>query len=358
MKAILALEDGKVFEGESFGATGEAAGEVVFNTGMSGYQEVLTDPSYSGQMVAMTYPLIGNYGVNREDVESDRVQVEAFIVKEVCRHPSNHRSTGSLDAYLAENNVMGVEGIDTRALTRHIRLAGAMKGVLSTEDPDRESLVRKAGDFPGLVGRDLVKGVTCQEAYTWAENGDGFRVVVIDCGVKFNILRILERKGCSVRVVPASTPAEAILGMEPDGVFLSNGPGDPAGVPYVYGTVRELAGKLPVFGICLGQQMLGLAMGGRTYKLKFGHRGANHPVKNVATGRIEITTQNHGFCVDMDSLPADELEVTHINLNDNTCEGLSHREYPLFSVQYHPEAGPGPHDSEYLFDRFIEQMKK
>jgi len=369
MKALIALEDGTIFTGKSFTGPGETSGEIVFNTGMSGYQEVLTDPSYRGQIVTMTYPLIGNYGVNPEDMESDRVQVEAFLIKEYNAIPSNFRSTGTLADLLKRNNVLGIEGIDTRALTRHIRVAGAMKGVVSTEDPDPESLVRKAKNSPGLVGRDLVREVTCSEPYGWQDNhpvpGSNFRtaapgryrVVVYDFGLKYNQLRLLAERGCSVQVVPCTTSAGEILAMDPDGVFLSNGPGDPAAIGGVVENVRALFGKKPIFGICLGNQLLGLAYGGSTYKLKFGHRGVNQPVKDLTTGKIEITSQNHGFCVDAATLDQKEVELTHINLNDNSVEGMRHRRHPIFSVQYHPENAPGPHDSLYLFDRFIDMMK-
>ncbi|MDH3360109.1 MAG: glutamine-hydrolyzing carbamoyl-phosphate synthase small subunit, partial [Desulfobulbaceae bacterium] len=364
----VALEDGTIFEGESFTGPGEATGEVVFNTSMSGYQEVLTDPSYTGQIVTMTYPLIGNYGVNDEDNESEKIQVEAFLIKEYNAIPCNFRATGNLGDFLQKQGVLGVQGIDTRALTRHIRIGGAMKCVVSTEDLDPASLVAKAKKSAGLVGRDLVKEVTCSEPYGWSDDspkpGSNFstaaagkyKVVTYDFGLKYNQLRLLADRGCSVQVVPATTSAADVLAMNPDGIFLSNGPGDPAGVPGVVENIREILGKKPVFGICLGHQMLGLAYGGKTYKLKFGHRGGNQPVKDLSTGKIEITSQNHGFCVDMDSLPTDEVELTHINLNDNSVEGMRHKKFSAFSVQHHPENAPGPHDSIYLFDRFIEAM--
>ncbi|MBN1871369.1 MAG: glutamine-hydrolyzing carbamoyl-phosphate synthase small subunit [Candidatus Omnitrophica bacterium] len=364
-RAKIAFEDGKVFEGVSFGAPGERCGEVVFNTSMAGYQEILTDPSYKGQIVAMTYPLIGNYGVNRDDVESAKTFVEGFIVKELSRITSNWRSQKSLDEYLNENNIIGIEGIDTRALTRHIRLKGAMKAIISTEDRADKDLVEKAGSSPGLIGRDLVKDVTCNKTYLWSQPmaysrsmaKKRYNVVVLDCGVKFNILRHLVSAGCKVTVVPARTGAGKILEMKPDGVLLSNGPGDPQGVPYVVNTVKSLIKKIPIFGICLGHQMLGLALGGVTYKLKFGHHGGNHPVKDLRSGRVAITVQNHGFCVDLKTLDEEDIEITHMNLNDNTLEGIRHRKYPIFSVQFHPEAGPGPHDAEYLFGEFINMMK-
>ncbi|MFZ5585955.1 MAG: glutamine-hydrolyzing carbamoyl-phosphate synthase small subunit [Thermodesulfobacteriota bacterium] len=376
-KALLALEDGTTFPCRAFAGRGEVAAEVCFNTAMTGYQEVLTDPSYKGQMVAMTYPLIGNYGTNPEDVESAAVQVSAFLVKEYQPLPSNFRSTQSLGDYLEAAGVLGVEGLDTRALTRHLRMKGAMRGVLSTEDLDPASLVRKANDSPGLVGVDLVKEVTCQRAYRWINGkidrgldldgamdpeavwagGKGrWRVVALDCGIKYNILRRLEARDMKVLVVPAFTSAETIARTAPDGVFLSNGPGDPAAVTYVVQTVRELLGVRPIFGICLGHQMLGQALGGQTFKLKFGHRGANQPVMDLITTKVEITSQNHGFCVDADSIPDPDVVMTHLNLNDRTLEGLSHKRIPMFCVQYHPEASPGPHDADYLFDRFVEMM--
>ncbi len=368
-KALLALSDGTVFEGYSFGAEGEVCGEVIFNTSLTGYQEILTDPSYRGQIVVMTYPHIGNYGTNHEDVESSRPWVEGFVVKEPCPCPSNFRSEASLDDYLKRYGIVGIAGIDTRALTRHIREEGAMEGVISTIDLDPESLVRKARQLPGLEGRDLVREVTCERPYKWTEGvwepGRGYtvhcelnyRVVVYDFGVKFNILRNLTSAGCEVTVVPASTPAEEVLKMRPDGVMLSNGPGDPAAVTYAIENIRRLIGRVPIFGICLGHQLLALALGGRTYKLKFGHHGGNHPVMDLKTGKVEITVQNHGFAVDLDSLKG-LAELTHINLNDRTVEGLSLKDHPLFSVQYHPEAGPGPHDSTYLFRRFVELMER
>ncbi len=362
MKALLVLEDGTVFRGESFGAAGERYGEVVFNTSMTGYQEIITDPSYKGQIVAMTYPLIGNYGVNPEDVESRKPFLEGFVVKEYSKVASNWRSRQSLGDYLKENKIMGIEGIDTRVLTLHIRQAGAMKAVLSTIDPDEKSLMKKAGKSAGLVGVDLVKEVTIDKKYVWRSKVKGskprFSVAVLDCGVKFNSLRELEKNECRVIVLPAKTSAEEILGLKPDGLLLSNGPGDPAAVGYVIETTRRLIGKLPIFGICLGHQMLGLALGGKTYKLKFGHHGANHPVKDLRTGRVCITSQNHGFCVDIKSLPGKEMEITHINLNDRTVEGMRHRKAPAFSVQFHPEASPGPHEAEYLFGEFMRMMEK
>ncbi len=361
MKALLALEDGTIFTGRAFAGKGEAAGEVVFNTSMTGYQEILTDPSYRGQIVTMTYPLIGNYGVNDEDVESGRVQAQAFIIREYEPVPSNWRSRRSLAEYLESQGVIGIEGIDTRALTRHLRVAGAMKGVLSTEDLDPESLVARAKASPGLVGRDLVREVTCPSPHEWpvvsGKKRGLYRVVAFDFGVKHNILNCVARTGCKVIVVPATASADEIRKLNPDGILLSNGPGDPEPVTYAIRTIQEIMGEFPIFGICLGQQLLGLALGGKTYKLKFGHRGANHPVKNLATGKVEITAQNHGFCVDIDSIRNNDIEVTHLNLNDGTLEGLRHRHLPVFSVQYHPEASPGPHDASYLFDEFIGNMK-
>jgi len=367
MKAILALEDGKIFKGESFGARGESYGEIVFNTSMTGYQEIITDPSYKGQIVTMTYPLIGNYGVNKEDVESRKPFLEGFVVKEYSKVYSNWRSHQSLGDYLKKNKILGIEGVDTRGLTLHIRQAGAMKAVLSTENSDEKGLVKKARASRGLIGVDLVKEVSCEKIYRW-DKGQGaggkgqgrgkFRIVVLDCGVKFNILRILARHGCDVTVVPASTSAESITALKPDGICLSNGPGDPAAVGYVIETVRNLIGKFPIFGICLGQQMLGLAFGGRTYKLKFGHHGGNHPVKDLKTGHVYITVQNHGFCVDMDSINKKEIEMTHVNLNDHTSEGMRHKRLPILSVQFHPEASPGPRDAEYLFGNFVDMIKK
>lgn len=361
MKALLALEDGTVFTGRAFAGKGEVLGEVVFNTGMTGYQEILTDPSYCGQIVTMTYPLIGNYGINPEDAESARIRAEALIVREYEPVPGNRRSRQSLAEYLEKENVIGIEGIDTRALTRHIRLAGAMKGIISTEDPDPGSLIAKAKASPGLIGRDMVKEATCPAPYAWTSNvcADArFRIVVFDFGVKHNILNCAARAGCSVTVVPATTSADEVRKLNPDGILLSNGPGDPEPVVYAVRTIRELLEDYPIFGICLGQQLLGLALGGRTYKLKFGHRGANHPVKNLRTGKVEITSQNHGFCVDIDSIRNREVEVTHINLNDGTLEGMRHKHLPVFSVQYHPEASPGPHDAAYLFGEFIGNMEK
>jgi carbamoyl-phosphate synthase small subunit len=369
MKAALALADGRVFYGQAFGASGEISGEVVFNTSMSGYQEILTDPSYRGEIVTMTYPLIGNYGINKEDVESSRPHLAGFIVKEACETPSNWRSEMSLGAYLKENNIIGLAGIDTRALVRHIRDKGAQTGVISTIDLNADSLAAKAKASPSIVGYDLVREVTCEEAYEWNEGvwdlakgyekvqgPASFKVVAYDFGIKRNILRNLVSKGCAVTVVPATTPAKEVLAMHPDGVFLSNGPGDPEPITYAQENIRKLLGKVPLFGICLGHQLLSIALGGRTYKLKFGHRGGNQPVRRGEGHNVEITSQNHGFAVDAASLKNDAV-VTHINLNDNTVEGLRHNVFPAFSVQYHPEASPGPHDANYLFGEFIELMR-
>jgi len=368
-KAILALADGLVFEGYSFGAEGETSGEIVFNTSMTGYQEILTDPSYKGQIVTMTYTQIGNYGVNDEDVESARPYVEGFIVKEYMDFPSNWRKKKSLDEYLKEYKIVGIQGIDTRALTRHLRDFGAQPGVISTNDLNPESVVTKAKALPNMSGLDLVKDVTCKKPYQWDEgdwdlekgyakkSSSTYKVVAYDYGIKRNILRLLTSAGCAVTVVPATMSAEEVLAMELDGVFLSNGPGDPEPVTYAIENIRRLLGKKPLFGICLGQQLLGLALGGKTYKLKFGHHGGNQPIMDLTTRKVEIAAENHGFAVDMDTVK-DHVVMTHMNLNDKTCEGFQHKTLPAFCVQYHPEASPGPHDSRYLFQRFIDMMKK
>ncbi len=370
MKAVLLLEDGTVFEGTGFGAKGQQCGEVVFNTSMTGYQEILTDPSYYEQIITMTYPLIGNYGVNTDDRESRRIFARGLIVKEGCSYPSNWRSSGSLGGYLKSNKIVGLEGIDTRRLVKHIRDRGAMRGIISSTELRPAALKKKLAEYPGLVGRDIVRDVTSSKPYDWdkgvvdifsqsAAKGAGrYNVVAYDFGVKHNILRLLHSHNCRVRVVPAQTTAKETLSRKPDGVFLSNGPGDPAAVDYAIKSVHDLLGKVPIFGICLGHQILALALGGKTYKLKFGHRGANHPVKNLDTGRVEITSQNHGFCVDINSLARKDVELTHINLNDNTLEGFRCKRLSAFCVQYHPEASPGPHDSQYLFASFIQLMDK
>lgn len=357
--AIVALEDGSIFRGKCFGRRGEKTGEVVFNTSMYGYQEILTDPSYKGQIVAMTYPMIGNYGVNFDDNESDKPKVEGFIVKELSTVYSNWRARGSLDDFLEKHGIIGIEGIDTRALTRHLRIAGAMKGIISTDDLEPDSLIEKARLSPCLVGCDLVREATCQQVHRPVFSGGEktFAVSAIDCGMKTSILKKLDERGCRLTVFPATASPEEIRRSNPDGIFISNGPGDPEGVPYLIETVRKLLGYKPVFGICLGHQIIGLALGGGTYKLKFGHRGGNHPVMDLKTGKIDITAQNHGFCVDGNTLDQKEVELTHINLYDKTLEGLKHKEMPLFSVQYHPEASPGPHDAVHLFDRFVSMMK-
>jgi carbamoyl-phosphate synthase small subunit len=369
--AKLALEDGTVFTGRAFGAEGEVDGEVCFNTSMTGYQEILTDPSYRGQIVTMTYPEIGNYGVNPEDVESGKPHLAGFIVKEGSRRASNFRSDGQLDEYLDRYGIVGIEGIDTRALVRRLRIQGAMNGILSTTDLDDGSLVAKAKASPGLVGRDLVREVIPEKPAGWNEPLNRWskltgepggavsegapHVVALDFGMKWNIARHLFDMGCRVTVLPGTATADDVLALEPDGVFLSNGPGDPEPITYAQETIRALLGKKPIFGICLGHQLLCLAAGAKTFKLKFGHRGANQPVQNLANTRVEITSQNHGFAVDGDSLPED-LEVTHINLNDDTIEGVRHKKHPAFSVQYHPEASAGPHDSNYLFGQFKEML--
>ncbi|MBU2227940.1 MAG: glutamine-hydrolyzing carbamoyl-phosphate synthase small subunit [Proteobacteria bacterium] len=372
-QALLVLEDGTVYRGQAFAGKGEVLGEVVFNTGMTGYQEVLTDPSYKGQIVAMTYPLIGNTGINPEDMESAGIRLEGFVVREYSDFPSNWRSRRDLKEFLEAQDKLGVEGIDTRALTRRIRITGAMRGILSTETADEGLLLQRVRAYPGLVGRDLVKEVTCQAPYLWKDGAPREmpdapeasgpsggaagrrRVVVLDCGVKYNILRNLEKRGCEVLVLPAAATGEEMLAQRPDGILLSNGPGDPAALPYIVEAVRAVLGKVPLFGICLGHQILGQEAGGRTAKLKFGHHGINQPVKNRRSGRVEITSQNHGFVVLPESLSG-ERETTHENLNDRTSEGLRYPDLKAFSVQYHPEAAPGPNDADYLFDEFIRLM--
>lgn len=374
--ALLVLEDGTVYEGRAFAGRGEAFGECVFNTAMTGYQEVITDPSYKGQIVAMTYPLVGASGINPDDMESGDLHLEGFVVREYQSHPSNWRSRQSLQEFLEAAGKLAVEGIDTRALTRRLRTAGVMRGVISTESRDTEALVARVREYPGLVGRDLVQFVTCRDPYRWQDgrrvaglpareeppaSREGkttvpIRVVVIDCGVKYNILRSLDERGCDVVVVPAATRAEDVLALSPDGVLLSNGPGDPEAVPYVVATARRILGRVPLFGICLGHQILGLALGGRTAKLKFGHHGINQPVQNRESGRVEITSQNHGFVVLPETLPA-QHRPTHGNLNDCTSEGIALPPQRAFSVQYHPEAAPGPHDATYLFDQFVQTME-
>ena len=385
MEALLVLEDGTTFEGRSFGAPGEMVGEVVFNTGMTGYQEIITDPSYRGQMVVMTYPHIGNTGINDEDPESQHPHLRALIVRDASLRESNWRANQTLTRYLNAHGIMALTEVDTRALTRHIRNYGALRGAMSTVDLDPASLQAKAQAAPTTSEQDLVAEVTCSEPYTWTEPVDeawrpdlwpdtpstqhanlpsstakgrstSLHVVAYDCGIKRNILRQLTASGCRVTVVPAQTTSEETLALEPDGVFFSNGPGDPECASYTVDALRGLIGEVPIFGICLGHQILGLAYGGTTYKLKFGHRGSNQPVKDLETGRIEITSQNHGFCVDLESLDPDEVELTHVNLNDGSLEGMRHKKFPAFSVQYHPENAPGPHDSLYLFDRFIAMM--
>jgi len=357
MKAILALEDGTIFEGQSLGAAGRAYGEVVFNTGMTGYQEILTDPSYAGQMVTLTYPMIGNYGINEEDFESRRVQVEGFIVREAAQEPSNWRCGKTLDAYLKEKNIVAISGVDTRELTRALRVRGVMMGAISTDETREEALARIQSS-PSYAGIDFVRKVTTEEPYTWPFEGTPkHHICLLDCGVKYNIMRSLAAVGCQTTVFPCTTPAEAILERNPDGIMLSPGPGDPSLLGYAVETVKKLALAKPTMGVCLGNQLLGCAFGSKTYKLKFGHRGSNHPVKDLTSDKVYITSQNHGYAIDGNELK-DGMEVAHINLNDGTVEGLRHREMPIFSIQYHPEASPGPTDSMYFFRQFIEMIEK
>ena len=366
--AKLALEDGTVFTGQHFGSAGTSEGEVVFNTSMTGYQEILTDPSYKGQIVTMTYPLIGNYGINRQDVESRQPHVAGFIIKELAPLHSNYRADLSLDEYLRENSIVAIQGIDTRALTRKLRISGSMRGVLTSEILDDATLVARARSAAQMEGADWVKCVMPKESSEWSEDlgdwsegnverGDGLHVVALDCGAKSNILRNLAERGVKITVLPGNTPTEEILKHRPDGLFVSNGPGDPAVLDYAIAPLKGALGKVPIFGICLGHQLLSQAIGAKTYKLKFGHRGGNQPVKNLDTGRVEITSQNHGFAVEPKSLEAAGGVITHLNLNDGTVEGFRHKTLPVFSVQYHPEASPGPHDAGYLFDAFMEMMK-
>jgi carbamoyl-phosphate synthase small subunit len=371
MKATLALENGLVYEGEAAGAPGETSGEVVFNTSMTGYQEILTDPSYVGQIVTMTVPEVGNYGVAEEDDESRGTQVAGFIVREQSPIASNWRSDATLRDYLVRNNVVAISGIDTRALTRVLRSAGVMRGVIATGEVDHRELIERARAVPSMEGSDLVLGVTCEAPFDWRPDPDDefapsperrarrqLKIAAYDFGMKYNILRRFAAHGCDVRVYPATTPASELLATSPDGVFLSNGPGDPAVLNYAIANARDvMKADVPVFGICLGHQLLSLALGGETYKLKFGHRGANHPVKDLDSGKVEITSQNHGFAVDPKTLPSD-VKVTHVNLYDGTVEGLKHQTKPVFCVQYHPEAAPGPHDADYLFRQFLDEMEK
>ena len=370
--AVLVLEDGSIYRGQSFGYLGETGGEAVFNTSMTGYQEILTDPSYYGQIVTMTYPLIGNYGINKEDMESRKIQVAGFVIKEPSRITSNWRSDMPLEEWMQLQKIVGLCGIDTRALVRKLRIKGVMRGVICPDSGSEKDLHSAVECVPSMAGADLASKVTADKAYLWKEELHPYhrpqhgyhqiklplRVAAFDFGIKHNILRHLAERVEEVQVVPAFTTAEEIMALNPDGIFLSNGPGDPEPVTYAAENVRKLLGKKPVFGICLGHQILGIALGGKTYKLKFGHRGANQPVKDVSTGKIDITSQNHGFCVDYNSLDQSNVRVTHINLNDNTVEGLECKDLSCFSVQYHPEASPGPHDATHHFDRFMEMMKK
>ena len=356
--AILILDNGRKFSGYAFGKIGTTIGEVCFNTGMSGYQEILTDPSYCGQLVTMTYPHIGNYGVNDEDIESAKIQVGGFIVKEGSSYYSNYRASDSLENILKENNIIGIQGLDTRALVRCIRDEGAMNGIISSKILNEKDLINTLKEHPCMNGLDLAKQVTCDKSYYWNQSSKKYKVAAIDYGIKYNILRLLEKEDCTIKVFPASVSSEEIMKYNPDGIFLSNGPGDPAAVSYGVKTVKELLEfSVPIFGICLGHQILSIALGATTYKLKFGHRGCNHPVKNIDSGIIEITSQNHGFAVDKETLPENVI-TTHTSLNDDTIEGIKSKNYSAFSVQYHPESSPGPHDSRYLFENFIDLMKQ
>jgi carbamoyl-phosphate synthase small subunit len=373
-RATLALEDGRVFNGRAAGARARRGGEVVFNTSLTGYQEVFTDPSYSGQIVCLTYPHIGNVGTNRDDEESEKPYIESLVVRDFSPLASNWRSGESAHQFLDRHGVPVIWDVDTRALVRHLRDVGSLRGVVSTDDTPVKKLIAEARLLPSMAGQELASRVSAEKSYSWSKGSidlaapfapesksadqPHYRVVAYDFGIKQNILRLLVDHGCNVTVVPAKTDPDDVLAMKPDGVFLSNGPGDPEPVAYAVASIRKLLGRVPLFGICLGHQLCGLALGGRTFKLKFGHHGANHPVKNLLTERIEITSQNHGFCVDPDSLPSSEVEITHINLNDHTNEGMRHRSLPLFSVQYHPEASPGPHDARYLFDQFLTLMRE
>ncbi|HNS33295.1 MAG TPA: glutamine-hydrolyzing carbamoyl-phosphate synthase small subunit [bacterium] len=357
MEGYLVIENGTVLKGETFGAQGESFGELIFNTSMTGYQEILHDPSYKGQIAVMTYPLIGNYGINDEDVESHKIHLEGFVVRERSKIYSNWRATKPLDLALYEHGVIGIEGIDTRKVTLMLREKGALKGGLFTGKNTRNYMLKKVQDSPCITGIDLVKDVAAKTTYRWSKTGR-YKVVVLDCGVKYNILRLLASKNWQVTVMPPDAPWQEIVKEEPDGILVSNGPGDPSAVPYIVETISNIIERYPVFGICFGIQLIAQAFGGKTYKLKFGHHGANHPVKDLKTGRILITVQNHGFCVDMDTLDSNSMEATHINLNDSTLEGMAHKKLPVFAVQYHPEHAPGPTDSVYLFDRFREMVEK
>ena len=358
MRARLILEDGSIFSGKSFASVKDAFGEIVFNTSMSGYQEIITDPSYAGQIVMMTYPHIGNYGVNSEDMESEKPFLRGFIVKELCEFPSNYRSEEPLDEFLKRHDITGLQSIDTRAVTRKIREAGAMRCMITTSELSDEDLVAKVKNSEQMEGSELASSVSSEESRSIGNDDAKYHVAVLHFGIKGNIPRELLKRECKVTILPAKTSADDILKLDPDGVLLSNGPGDPAAVGYAIENINKLVGKIPLFGICLGHQLLALSLGAKTYKLKFGHRGANHPVKDLSTGKVEITVQNHGFAVSPESINEDEIEITHLNLNDGTIEGLRHKTLPVFSVQYHPEASPGPHDSRYLFDRFIDLMKE